>query len=127
MRQGNLAAWVLIMLASTALLAACGGGEEKSPEQAALAQARTDYLRTCSMCHGPQGQGVGSLGNSLVDTEFMRTHSDEELTEFLKVGRLPNDPDSTTGMLMPPRGANPSLTDEDLKNIVLYMRTFSSE
>lgn len=127
MRQGKLAAWALIFLTSTALLSACGGGEEKSPEEKALAQARTDYLRTCAMCHGPQGQGVGSLGNSLVDTKFMRTTSDEEMTEFLKVGRLPNDPANTTGMLMPPRGANPSLTDEDLKNIVLYMRTFSSE
>lgn len=115
-----------LLLSGAVLLSACGG-EAKSPEEAAMAEARTNYLRTCAMCHGPQGQGIGSLGNSLVGTEFMRGNNDEELVQFLKVGRMPNDPASTTGMLMPPRGADPSLTDEDLKNIVLYMRTFSAQ
>lgn len=125
MQQGILGVLALLLVGSV-LLSACGG-EAKSPEETAMNEARTNYLRTCAMCHGPQGQGVGGLGNSLVGTEFMRATSDEEMTQFLKVGRMPNDPANTTGMLMPPRGADPSLTDEDLKNLVLYMRTFSAQ
>ena len=58
------------------LLTACGGGET-SP----LEIGRIEYLRTCAMCHGPEGQGAGRLGNPLVGTEYMRTSSDEDIAE----------------------------------------------
>jgi disulfide bond formation protein DsbB len=56
-------------------------------------------------------------------SEFIAGKSDDELVEFLKVGRPPDDPLNTTGVAMLPKGGNPSLTDEDLHNIVAYIRT----
>jgi hypothetical protein len=57
----------------------------------------------------------------LRDSEFVRGSSVEKLTEFVKVGRLPNDPASKMKALMPPRGANPMLSDQDLAHITAYL------
>lgn len=108
------------LVALVLVLAACGG------EQTAVEMGRTDYLRACAMCHGAQGQGMGNMGNSLVDNDFVRGHSDEELVAFLKRGRSPSDPDNESGMPMPPKGGDPRLTDEDLRHIVLFLRSWTS-
>jgi hypothetical protein len=52
-------------------------------------------------CHGVHAGGVEGLGISLVDSEFAGSATPEDLTEFLKVGRRPNDPASITGRPMP--------------------------
>jgi mono/diheme cytochrome c family protein len=109
----------LPLLVLVLLFAACGGG--KTPVE----RGRIDYLRACSSCHGPEGQGMGKLGNRLRRNEFVRTKTDEELVGFLKVGRRPGDPDNKSGILMPPRGLDPRLSDEDLKGIVLFLRTWT--
>jgi disulfide bond formation protein DsbB len=59
----------------------------------------------------------------LVTSEFVADNSNEELVEFIKVGRDPSDPLNTTGVAMPPKGGNPSLSDQDLLDIISYMRT----
>ena len=41
----------------------------------------------------------------------------------IQVGRPAGDPLNDTGVDMPPRGGNPSLSDEDLAHIVAYLRT----
>ena len=125
------------------LLAACGGGDNGSqpaapeaainptPVEEAAAQvpagdpARGEELfnQTCVACHGPGGVGVQGLGKDMTTSEFIESHSDQELVEFIKVGRDPSDPLNTTGVAMPPKGGNPALSDEDLQNIVAYMRT----
>lgn len=121
MRSASPKAPTLALLALLALLIpACDG--ERTPVE----EGRIDYLRACSSCHGPEGQGIGKLGNPLRDNEFIRTKSDEELVAFLKVGRAPGDPESKTGVLMPPKGMDPRLTDEDLTGIVQFIRTWDS-
>src|SRR5262249_36334982 len=45
---------------------------------------------------------------------------------FIKVGRMPFDALNTTGIQMPPKGGNPLFKDEDLFNIVSYVRTFKA-
>ena len=47
------------------------------------------------------------------------------MVTFLQVGRASDDPLNTTGIAMLPRGGNPSLTDDDLKDLVAYMRTLN--
>ena len=64
----------------------------------AAADGRTT---SCIACHGVDARGVEGLGISLVDSEFAGSATPEELTEFLKVGRRPNDPASITGRTMP--------------------------
>lgn len=83
------------------------------------------FMTACAACHGPTADGVQGLGKSLhaSESEFVQTHSDDELVEFIKVGRQPDDPLNTTGIAMPPKGANPALSDDDLYNIVAWIRT----
>ncbi|WP_448601203.1 hypothetical protein [Thermoflexus hugenholtzii] len=45
--------------------------------------------------------------------------------EFIKKGRPATDPANTTGVDMPPKGGNPALTDQDLADIIAFLRTFN--
>ncbi len=81
------------------------------------------YQGTCVACHGPDAKGVTGLGKDLTTSEFAKGLSDEELVAFLKTGRPASDPANTTGVDMPPKGGNPSLSDDDLLDIVAYLRT----
>ena len=135
--------WMVMipLLVLLLLLAGCGGKSkaESAPAEAtavpptATASApvgdatkgEAAFQATCIACHGADALGVVNLGKSLhaSDSEFMRTHSDDELVEFIKVGRQPDDPLNTTGIAMPPKGGNPAVSDEDLYNIVAWLRT----
>lgn len=108
------------------VLSACGGGSE--PEQVPAQADKGDPVKgkelflSCSACHGPAGEGVPGLGKDMAGSEFIAGKTDDELVEFIKVGRDPGDPLNTTGVAMPPKGSNPALTDEDLYDIVAYLR-----
>jgi disulfide bond formation protein DsbB len=95
-------------------------GDQSSAGDPAAGQQM--FVQTCAACHGPQGRGIEGLGKDMAVSEFIATHSDAELVDFIKVGRDPSDPLNTTGVAMPPKGGNPSLTDEDLLDIVAYIR-----
>lgn len=88
-----------------------------------VADGRTLYLASCSACHGPDARGVIGLGKNLLESEFVDGLTDEELREFIKVGRGINDPLNTTGMVMPPKGTNPALTDPQIHQIIAFIRT----
>lgn len=80
------------------------------------------YVETCIACHGPRGTGVQGLGKDLVHSDFILGQSDESLAAFIKRGRDPSDPMNTTGVGMPPKGGNPTLADQDMLDIVTYLR-----
>ena len=124
----------LARLALTSLLAlpfvlavACGGGGGESaaggasPEQ--VAAGEKVFMTTCATCHGRDANGLPRLGKGLHYNEFVKSKTDAEMLEFLKIGRRANDPLNTTGVDMPPKGGNPALTDQDLQNVVAYVRT----
>lgn len=103
---------------------ACGGGGGSSaanPEQ--VAAGEKVFMTTCATCHGRDAMGLPRLGKGLHHNQFVRGNDDQEMLEFLKVGRRANDPLNTTGVDMPPRGGNPALTDQDLQNVIAYVRT----
>lgn len=106
---------------------ACGGGGGSAGASAEsgelVAAGRARFQRTCATCHGPEAEGVPNLGKNLHDNEFVGSLSDAELVEFLKVGRPAWDPANTQGVDMPPKGGDPTLTEEDMRNIVAYLRT----
>ncbi|MBT3941152.1 MAG: cytochrome c [Chloroflexi bacterium] len=94
---------------------------DAGPDPAELiATGKTKY-GSCSACHGLDGRGVPGLGKDLVESAFMDGLSDAELVDFIKVGRGPSDEGNTTGIAMPPKGGNPSLSDDDLLAIVAYI------
>jgi disulfide bond formation protein DsbB len=99
---------------------------EQAPAQAvkgAPATGQTLFTATCSACHGPTGEGIQGLGKNLVASDFVAGQTDDQLLSFIKVGRGPTDPLNTTGIAMPPKGGNPALSDEDLQNIIVFLRT----
>ncbi len=81
------------------------------------------YMQSCSACHGPDAKGLPKLGKDLTTSEFAINKTDEELLEYVKVGRTPDDPLNTTGVAMPPKGGNPALTDQQILDIIAYVRT----
>lgn len=117
---------VLFLIAGLGL-AACGGSgqTEQAPAQASQGDPAIgkELFTSCAACHGPAGEGVPGLGKDMTSNEFIAEKTDQELIEFIKQGRDPGDPLNTTGVAMPPKGGNPALTDEDLQNIVAYMRS----
>ena len=64
-----------------------------------------------------------NLGKDMTTSEFIAGKTDAELLEFVMVGRPPDDPLNTTGVLMPPKGGNPALSDEDLVDIIAFVRS----
>lgn len=123
---------IAILAVLVLALAACGGdsgGDGGSDEGdggtvSGDAGAGEDiFSSTCTACHGPDAMGLEGLGTQLVDNEFIQGHSDDELVEYLTVGRATDDPANTTGVAMPPKGGNPSLTESDLYDVVAYLRT----
>jgi disulfide bond formation protein DsbB len=116
-----------LMILFAFLVAACGGGgpaPTPTPSGDAVA-GKEAYLKTCIACHGPDGKGMPNLGKDLTTSEFVKSKTDLEMVEFLKVGRPASDPLNTQGIDMPPKGGNPALTETDLKNIVAFMRTIN--
>lgn len=118
-RRGRLVLAVVLSTAVTAVVACGGGGASK--EQVAAGQKV--FVGTCATCHGKDANGLPKLGKNLHNNEFVQGKSDQELIDFLKVGRPAADPLNTTHVAMPPRGGNPALTDTDLANVVAFVRS----
>jgi mono/diheme cytochrome c family protein len=99
--------------ASTSVLTGAARGEEI-------------FNSTCIACHGVGGVGIDGLGKDLTTSTFIAGLTDDELVAFLVVGRPESDPLNTTGMEMPARGGNTSLTDDDLRAVVAYLRDLAA-
>jgi mono/diheme cytochrome c family protein len=115
---------VAVTLMSLALmLAACGGDEGLDPE--AVERGAFVYEGTCQICHGPDGIGVEGLGKPWVNSDFIDGLDDDEMLAFLIEGRAADHPENTTGIAMMPRGGNSLLTDDDLRDVIAYMRSLN--
>lgn len=117
-----------LLLAGSVLITACGSGAPKAtptptgPVGDPVA-GKASYDKTCITCHGPDAKGMPNLGKDLTTSQFSKSKSDAELVDFIKIGRPASDPANEAGVDMPPRGGNPALTDQDLLNIVAFVRT----
>jgi len=101
-------------------LAAAGG----DADLAAYIESGTRlYNATCIACHGAGGEGIKGNGKTLRSNDFIASVSDDDLLAFLKAGRSPTDPKNTTGIQMPPKGGNPALSEDDLLDVISYLRT----
>ncbi len=117
----GIAATILLL---AMLLSACSGGG--NPPAANVVEGSVGanlYQQTCANCHGPEGKGLPNLGKDLTTSKFVQSQSDQAVLAFVKQGRLPNDPGNTTGVPMPPKGGNPALTDEQILEIINFIRT----
>ncbi|MEA1904157.1 MAG: cytochrome c [Actinomycetota bacterium] len=124
-----------IMTALVMVLAACGGGDSDNGDDGGsdngdssglvgdAAAGEDVYASTCATCHGPDATGIDGLGKDLHNNAFVDGLNDAELVAFLEEGRSAGDPANETGVDMPPKGGNPSLSDQDLYDVSAYLRT----
>ena len=120
----------VLMVGLVAMVAAaCQSGGESSSSTAAAGGAgnvehgKQLYASACITCHGPTGEGIQGLGKGLQGNAFVKSKSDDEVVAMLKEGRPADHPENTTKVAMPPKGGNPGLTDQDLKDIAAFIRT----
>jgi mono/diheme cytochrome c family protein len=120
---------VLVMTAG-----ACGGGDDSADADGAatapvavgpadVGNGKSVFESTCRACHGPGGEGITGLGKPMPGSPFITASSDDELISFLEEGRDASHPDNTTGVDMPPLGGNENLSEQDLVDVVAYMRS----
>mgnify|MGYP001176819445 CR=1 FL=1 len=106
-----------------AALAAAGGDEELAEW---IASGSKLFAASCAACHGKDARGIAGNGKSLVNSEFCDSLDDDSLLEFIKKGRDPGDPANTTGVGMPAKGGNPALSDDDILDIIAYLRSLKT-
>ncbi|MFZ7946864.1 MULTISPECIES: c-type cytochrome [Bacillaceae] len=76
------------------------------------------YSKNCLVCHGETGKGEGSNAGTAINSQrFLNSVSDQDLYNYVKYGR--------EGTAMPAYG--PRLSENDLKNLVTYMRDWQTE
>lgn len=114
-----------IFFLAALVLTACGGSSEPTYSAEDVAAGEAIFASTCSACHGADAKGLPNLGKDLTTSEFVRDNDDETLLQLLIGGRPSGHELNTTGVDMPPRGGNPSLTDNDLKTVVAYLRSIN--
>lgn len=122
MKQKIFLTTVLLLL-SAIIMVACGGSAEPTYSAEQVSQGGEFFSSVCSACHGPDGKGMPNLGKDLTTSQFVKDSTDAELLTLLKEGRPSGHELNTTGVDMPPRGGNPSLTDDDLGDIIAYVRS----
>lgn len=124
MKKRLLPIIAVIMLAAL-IQAACGGSAEPTYSPEDVAEGSELFASTCSACHGTDAKGLPNLGKDLTTSAYVRDNPDETLLTLIKEGRPTGHELNTTGVDMPPRGGNPSLTDGDLAKIVAYIRSIN--
>ncbi|MBK8134624.1 MAG: cytochrome c [Anaerolineae bacterium] len=85
------------------------------------------FQGVCAACHGFNARGISGLGPSFVGNEFVNGRSNQDLLAFVSVGREVRDPANKSGVAMPARGGNPSLTDNDLLDVIYYIRSLNPD
>lgn len=105
-----------------------GGAQAVASPVAAFAQT-TDpaqgaqiFKESCAACHGQDARGLPNLGNTLVESELINSGSDADILALIRQGVDLNDPRNTTGLVMPPSGGRPDLSDAQILSIVNWIR-----
>ncbi len=90
------------------------------PEPAPLdsAAGETVYSRTCIACHGADGRGALPGVADLTDATGVLAKTDQELGESIWNGYQT----TRSALAMPAKGGDPSLTANDVINVLAYMR-----
>lgn len=115
-----------IVVSFAIVVAACGGGGSGGGSgRVSAAEGETVFKGTCATCHGLDAKGLPGSGKPLPSSKFVAELTDDQLIDFIKTGRPVTDPLNTTGLPMPPKAGNPTLSDNDLADVVAYLRTIN--
>ncbi|UCF27490.1 MAG: c-type cytochrome [Chloroflexota bacterium] len=114
-----------IIILTAIILTSCGGSSEPTYSAEDVTAGGEIFASTCSACHGPDAKGLPNLGKDLTTSEYVRDNNDETLLLLLVGGRPSGHELNTTGVDMPPRGGNSSLSDDDLRTVIAYLRSIN--
>jgi mono/diheme cytochrome c family protein len=113
-----------ILVAATPACIQAGQGHSAAPKAPAtdpLAHAKSIYQIDCAICHGDNGNGKTDLATSMTmtlsdwtDPKSLAGKSDVDLFKIIREGKDK----------MPPEDAGRA-KDDDIKNLVIYIRNFS--
>src|SRR5438270_13578011 len=87
------------------------------------ADAKEIYEKDCAKCHGADGTGKTKMGEKVgvkdyTDAKVQSEMKDAEMTKAIKEGVKEKDTDKTK------MKAFTDLTDDDIKGLVAYVRSF---
>lgn len=86
------------------------------------------FAENCAKCHGFQGEGLSkefpikNVGPDLQKDKFLTRRTDAQLVAFIERGRVSDNSKDKRKIAMPLNGGNPALTDQDIRDIVAYLR-----
>jgi len=95
---------------------------EPSAASPTLEEGKALYEQACAACHGFDGAGIPTLGNTFIGSEFLATNDDAAVLAMIRAGREPGAPENKSGVAMPASGGRPDLTDAQLTAIIGYIR-----
>lgn len=101
-------------------LAAAGGDAELAEF---IASGSRLFVASCASCHGRDAKGMPGLGRDLTISTFVAERDDDAMLAFLLKGRDTSDPLNITKVAMPPKGGNPALNEDDLLDIIAFLRS----
>jgi len=77
------------------------------------------YAQTCIACHGANGKGAIPGVSDFTKADGPLAKSDDTLFASIRDGLVtPGKP-----LSMPPKGGNPSLSDEEIRAVLEYLRS----
>lgn len=87
------------------------------------AEGRKVFSTVCLTCHGPTGRGMPNLAPSLVGSAFVASADNAAIARVIRLGRALGEPNNKSGKVMPARGGNPFLTDQQISHLVAFVRS----
>lgn len=119
--------WLFCLLGCL-LAGACAGVDAGDAARVAPGDALAGerlFATACATCHGFDAEGFPGLGKALRENLSIRDNSEDQLVQFLKEGRAEDDLLNSTGVEMPPRGGDPALSDQDLRDVAAFLRSIN--
>lgn len=107
------------MVKPAALLLALAVLAESGLANGDIQRGREVYESTCIACHGADGEGVLPGVPDLAEKDGPLSKPDEVLMKHMIEGFQSAD----SPLAMPPNGGNPDLTEEDIRNVLEYLRS----
>lgn len=95
-----------------------GNANEKCSYPGDVAAGQKVYNGTCIACHGAKGEGTVPGVPNFTKKGGVLSKPHSALVEHIKKGFQ-----SGGGLSMPPRGGDPSLTEQDLANVHAYLHS----
>jgi cytochrome c oxidase cbb3-type subunit 3 len=109
---------LLLWLLSSLLVVLSGCHKQAPPEK--LTKGAELYGRMCAVCHGANGEGYkADQAPRLAQSDFQASVSDQYLREAIKHGRM------GTTMSAWSNGRGGPLTDQDVEELIKFLRTWS--